>query len=440
MAALTHELHTVGTVVDRRYRLKREIARGAAGVVYEAEHLYTKRSVALKLLTYAYFNVEETRLRLLREAAAIASVRHPGVAQVLDAGDLPDLGPYVVMELLEGRTLQGILAVRLRVGAFETVQLGRQICETLAAAHKHGVLHRDIKPSNLFVARDETGREVIKIIDFGIARIASDDRKLTQQGGVLGTPEYMAPEQMLGQADIDARVDVYAVGVTLYECLTGSVPFEGNYGEVLLKSATQPLPAIRAKNPMISAELASIVERALAREPAERHPSMAAFAEALSQLQLPDPGGSLLGLRPPRPLARPSVQLPKLPPLASAASAAPAVPAMPALPPDQRRRFARAPYVTPVRILRSNDRAIDGRSEDVSVGGLLVVIGTPCAADEIVKVRFALPATGKIVELTARTKWVRNTRGTDAVGLEFTSVPPEVLSTIESYVTEMGGT
>jgi serine/threonine protein kinase len=385
----------------------------------------------VKLLTFAYLNVEETRLRLLREAAAMASVRHPGVTQVLDAGELPDIGPYVVMELLEGRTLQGILAVRLRVGAFETVQLGRQICETLAAAHRHGVLHRDIKPSNLFVARDETGREVIKIIDFGIARIASDDRKLTQQGGVLGTPEYMAPEQMLGHADIDARVDVYAVGVTLYECLTGSVPFEGNYGEVLLKAATQPLIPIRTKTPMISAELASIIERALARDPAERHQSMAAFAEALSQINLPDPGGSLLGLRPPRPLARPSVQLPKLQPV---------VPAMPALPVDQRRRFARAPYVTPVRILRSNERNIDGRSEDVSVGGLLVVIGTPCAADEIVKVRFALPATGKIVELTARTKWVRNTRGTDAVGLEFTAVPPEVHSTIEAYVTEIGGT
>lgn len=431
MAALTNEPHSVGTVVDRRYRLKREIARGAAGVVYEAEHLYTKRSVALKLLTHAYFNVEETRLRLLREAAAIASVRHPGVAQILDAGELEDLGPYVVMELLEGRTLQGILAVRLRVGAFETVQLGRQMCETLAAAHRHGVLHRDIKPSNLFVARDDTGREVMKIIDFGIARIAADDRKLTQQGGVLGTPEYMAPEQMLGQADIDGRVDVYSVGVTLYECLTGSVPFEGNYGEVLLKAATQPLPAIRSKNPMISAELAGAVERALARDPNERHPTMAAFGEALAQINLPDPGGSLLGLRPPRPLARPSQQLPKLPP---------AMPAMPALPVDQRRRFARAPYVTPVRILRPNDRAIDGRSEDVSAGGLLVVIGTPCAADEIVKVRFALPATGKIVEITARTKWVRNTRGTDAVGLEFTVVPPEVLETIEAYVTEMGGT
>jgi hypothetical protein len=224
---------------------------------------------------------------------------------------------------------------------------------------------------------------------------------------------------------------VYSVGITLYECLTGSVPFEGNYGEVLLKAATQPLTPIRSKNPMISAELASIVERALAREAKDRHPSMAAFGEARSQINLPDPGGSLLGLRPPRPLARPSQQLPKLPPV---------VPVMPALPVDQRRRFARAPYVTPVRILRTNDRAIDGRSEDVSVGGLLVVIGTPCAADEIVKVRFALPATGKIVELTARTKWVRNTRGTDAVGLEFTAVPPEVLENIESYVNEMGGT
>jgi serine/threonine-protein kinase len=427
MAALTSEPHGVGTIVDRRYRLKREIARGAAGVVYEGEHLYTKRRVALKLLTPAYFNTEETRQRLLREAAAMASVRHPGVAQVLDAGELADLGPYMVMELLEGRTLQGILAVRLRVGAYETVQIGRQICETLAAAHKHGVLHRDIKPSNLFVARDETGREVTKIIDFGIARTATEGRKLTQHGAVLGTPEYMAPEQMLGQEQIDGRVDVYAVGVTLYECLTGSVPFEGNYGEVLLKAATQALPPIRSKNPMISADLASVIERAIAREPADRHANMLAFADALAQINLPDPGGSLLGLRPPRPIGRPSPQLPKLPP------------AMPALPVDQRRRFARAPYVTPVRILRANDAAIDGRSEDVSVGGLLVVISTACAADEIVKVRFALPATGKLVELTARTKWVRNTRGTDAVGLEFTAVPPDVLENIETYVSEIGG-
>ncbi|HET9931147.1 MAG TPA: serine/threonine-protein kinase, partial [Polyangiaceae bacterium] len=277
---MANEPHTVGTIVDRRYRLKREIARGAAGAVYEAVHLYTRRAVAVKLLNAAHINVEETRIRLLREAAAMATVRHPGVAQVLDAGELEQLGPYVVMELLEGRTLQGILAVRQRIGVHETVQIGRQIGEALAAAHAHGVVHRDIKPSNLFVARDETGREVCKIIDFGIARDQADQRKLTLHGAVLGTPEYMAPEQMLGQSEIDGRADIYSVGATLYECLSGAVPFEGNYAEVLLKSATQPLAPIRAKNPTVPAELVSVVEKALARDVADRYPSMVAFLEA----------------------------------------------------------------------------------------------------------------------------------------------------------------
>ncbi len=424
---MANEPHTVGTIVDRRYRLKREIARGAAGAVYEAVHLYTRRSVAVKLLNAAHINVEETRIRLMREAAAMASVRHPGVAQVLDAGELDVLGPYVVMELLEGRTLQGILAVRQRIGVHETVQIGRQIGEALAAAHAHGVIHRDIKPSNLFVARDETGREVCKIIDFGIARDQSDQRKLTMHGAVLGTPEYMAPEQMLGQSEIDGRVDVYAVGATLYECLSGAVPFEGNYAEVLLKSATQPLAPIRAKNPTVPAELVSVVEKALAREVTDRYASMVAFLEALSQIQVPDTGASLLGLRPPRPVARPtSPTKPQLP-----AVAAPEL--------DQRRRFGRAPYVTPVRVLRPNGKVVEGRSEDISAGGLLVVISAPCEANEIVKVRFALPGSGRIVEVSAITKWVRNTRGTEAVGFEFNQLAADNRAAIEHYVTAMGG-
>lgn len=424
---MANEPHTVGTIVDRRYRLKREIARGAAGAVYEAVHLYTRRSVAVKLLNAAHINVEETRIRLLREAAAMASVRHPGVAQVLDAGELDVLGPYVVMELLEGRTLQGILAVRQRIGVHETVQIGRQIGEALAAAHAHGVIHRDIKPSNLFVARDETGREVCKIIDFGIARDQGDHRKLTMHGAVLGTPEYMAPEQMLGQSEIDGRVDVYAVGATLYECLSGAVPFEGNYAEVLLKSATQPLAPIRAKNPTVPAELVSVVEKALAREVGDRYASMVAFLEALSQIQVPDTGASLLGLRPPRPVARAaSPTKPQLP-----AAGAPEV--------DQRRRFGRAPYVTPVRVLRPNGKVVEGRSEDISAGGLLVVISAPCEANEIVKVRFALPGSGRIVEVSAVTKWVRNTRGTEAVGFEFNQIAADSRAAIEHYVTAMGG-
>ncbi|MGC4092349.1 MAG: serine/threonine-protein kinase [Polyangiaceae bacterium] len=425
---MASELHTVGTVVDRRYRLKREIARGAAGAVYEAEHIYTRRAVAVKLLNHAHINVEETRLRLLREAAAMASVRHPGVAQVLDAGELDALGPYLVMELLEGRTLQGILAVRQRIGVYESVQIGRQIGETLAAAHAHGVIHRDIKPSNLFVARDHTGREVCKIIDFGIARDSADQRKLTMHGAVLGTPEYMAPEQMMGQSEIDARVDVYAVGATLYECLSGSVPFEGNYAEVLLKSATQPLAPIRAKNPTVPAELVAIVEKALARDVADRFPSMSAFVEALSGIQVPDTGASLLGLRPPRPIAR------ALPTAKSAVQPPSPVPAG-----DQRRKFGRAPYVTPVRVLRPNGKVVEGRSEDISGGGLLVVIAAPCDADELVKVRFALPGSGRIVEVQAITKWARNTRGTEAVGFEFTQLQQENRAAIEQYVTAMGG-
>ncbi len=426
------EPYNVGTVIDRRYRLKREIARGAAGVVYEAEHIYTGRAVALKLLTAAHLNVEETRLRLLREAAAMATVRHPGVAQILDAGEIETVGPYVAMELLEGRTLQGILAVRQRIGVHETVQIGRQICETLAAAHARGVIHRDIKPSNLFVARDDTGREVTKIIDFGIAKVKADQRKLTLHGAVLGTPEYMAPEQMMGQSDVDARADVYSVGATLYECLSGQVPFDGNYAEVLLKSATQPLASIRAKNPTVPAELVALVEKALARDPADRYPTMTAFAEALVQLQIPDTGASLLGLRPPRPISR--VNLPAAKPQLAVIGAQP-----PALPVDQRRRFGRAPYVTPVRIMRPSGKVIEGRSEDVSVGGLLAVIGSPCEAEEQVKVRFALPGTGKLVDIAARTKWARNTRGTEAVGLEFIQVTPEIHAAIEEYVISMGG-
>lgn len=419
------ERHAVGMVVDRRYQLKREVARGAAGVVYEAEHLYTKRRVAMKLLTLAHLQVEESRLRLLREAEALATCRHPNVVSVFDAGELADMGPYVVTELLEGRTLQGILAVRQRIGVFETLQIGRQACDALSTAHARGVVHRDIKPSNMFIARDETAREVVKIFDFGIAHVKEDKRKLTLHGAVLGTPEYMAPEQLLARENIDGRADVYALGITLFECLTGSVPFEGNFGEVLLKTATKPLTPVRAKTPTVPAELAGAVEKALGREPEDRYPSMTAFGEALAQVVVPDPGGSLLGLRPPRPAFRP--QLAKVP-------AAP-----PALPVDQRRRAPRAPYVTPVTIERNSGEQLAGRSEDISVGGLLIVLSEHCAADELVTAAFALPGSGQLVSLRASTKWVRTARGLDAIGLQFTAVPSDIHSTIDQYVRSMGG-
>src|SRR5450432_3181661 len=254
----------VGSIVDRRYRLKREIARGGAGAVFEAEHLYTSRTVAIKLLIAEHADASESHRRLLLEARALTVARHPGIVQGLDAGETEDGTPYLVMELLEGRTLEGILAVRRRVGVADAIYIGMQLCDALGAAHEHGILHRDIKPSNVFISRNDAGREVAKIFDFGIARIQHHDQKITQQGAVLGTPEYMAPEQLLARDDVDARCDIYALGVTLYEALVGSVPFEGKFGEVLLKVSTESMPSLVKRHPEIPIEFEHAIARALA--------------------------------------------------------------------------------------------------------------------------------------------------------------------------------
>lgn len=432
----------IGATVDRRYLLKREIARGGAGAVFEAEHLFTKRSVALKLLLPEQRLAPEPRARLLREALALTAARHPGVVAALDAGETEDGTPYLVLELLEGRSLEGILAVRRKIAAAEVAWVGAAICDALGAAHQRGIIHRDIKPSNVFVARDEQGREVVKVFDFGVARVPSENKKLTQDGALLGTPEYMAPEQLLAR-EIDARTDLYAVGVSLYECLTGVVPFEGNFGEVLLKVSTQPLPPIKQKAPDVPAELASVIERVLAREAADRFPDAQTFAQALRKAAPPGTWGSLLGIRqgpPPVPqrLVAAPVSLP-IPPSA----VSPGVPRPLAVPPPlpqpaTRRRFPRAPYVTPVRIIHGSS-VLDGRSEDISVGGLLVLAPQAFEQAELVTVRFALPVTGRVIEIGATARWVKAARVTGAVGLQFSLLPAEAHEVIDKYVTMMGG-
>jgi serine/threonine protein kinase len=433
----------IGSTVDRRYLLKREIARGGAGAVFEAEHLYTKRSVALKLLVPEQRSAPEPRARLLREALALSAARHPGVVSALDAGETEDGTPYLVLELLEGRSLEGILAVRRRIGAAEVAWLGSALCDALGSAHRRGIVHRDIKPSNVFVARDEQGREVVKLFDFGVARVPSENNKLTQDGALLGTPEYMAPEQLLAR-EVDGRTDIYALGVTLYECLVGVVPFEGNFGEVLLKVSTEPLTPIRQKVSDVRPEFAVAIERALAREPDGRHADAQSFAEALRKAAPSSAPGSLLGIRPgpppvparaiavPAPVAEPGSR-------ASLPGAARGAPIPPPLPqPATRRRFPRAPYVTPVRIYHGGS-LLEGRSEDVSVGGLLVLAPQAFEQAELVTVRFALPMTGKVIEIGATARWVKAARATGAVGLQFSSLPAEAHEVIDRYVTMMGG-
>jgi serine/threonine-protein kinase len=432
----------IGSTIDRRYLLKREIARGGAGAVFEAEHVYTKRSVALKLLVPEQRSAAEPRTRLLREALALSAARHPGVVAALDAGETEDGTPYLVLELLEGRSLEGILAVRRRIAAPEVAWLGAALCDALGAAHRRGIIHRDIKPSNVFVARDEQGREVVKLFDFGVARIPTENNKLTQDGALLGTPEYMAPEQLLAHG-VDARSDLYALGVTLYECLAGVVPFEGNFGEVLLKVSTEPLTPLRQKVSDVPAEFAAVIEKALSREPDSRHQDAQSFALALRKAAPTAAPGSLLGIRqgpPPIPVRQAPVPATDAAPKSLAAVSRPGpLPVPPPLPqPATRRRFPRAPYVTPVRIMHGA-AVLEGRSEDVSVGGLLVLAPQAFEQAALVKVRFALPMTGQVLELDATARWVKAARATGAVGLQFASLPTEAHEVIERYVTMMGG-
>lgn len=419
----------IGAIVDRRYLLKREIARGGAGAVFEAEHLYTRRSVALKLLIPEQRMAPEPRARLLREALALSAARHPGVVAALDAGETDDGTPYLVLELLEGRSLEGILAVRRHIPAAETVWLGVALSEALAAAHRRGILHRDIKPSNVFVARDEQGHEVVKLFDFGVARVPVEtNNKLTRDGALLGTPEYMAPEQLLAR-EVDGRTDQYALGVTLYECLVGVVPFEGNFGEVLLKVSTQPLTPLRQHVPELAPELAAVIERALSREPEDRFPDIQAFGQALRQAAPSVAPGSLLGIRPGlAPIAALSDVAGGSPPDSAGFEAAP----------QSRRRYPRAPYVTPVHIVHDS-RVLEGRSEDVSVGGMLVLAAQAFEQAALVQVRFALPTTGEVIELAATARWVQAARVTGAVGLQFSQLPAHAHDVIERYVTTMGG-
>jgi serine/threonine protein kinase len=250
----------VGAIVDTRYELRRLIAHGGMGLVFEAHHRFTRRSVAVKLLPEAFRPHKEARGRLLREAHALTTVRHPGFVEVLDAGVCAENGPYVVLEMLEGRTLAGILAARQRLSIEDAVQVGRQICDAVAHAHSRGVIHRDVKPSNVFVARNEIGIEAVKLLDLGVAAVAEEqlahlDHKLTTAREVLGTPEYMAPEQLWGRT-VDARTDVYAIGMSLYECLTGEVPYAGAYPDVLVQvsNAIGP-PRVRDRRPDVAPRL-----------------------------------------------------------------------------------------------------------------------------------------------------------------------------------------
>ncbi|HEX3771057.1 MAG TPA: serine/threonine-protein kinase [Polyangiaceae bacterium] len=274
-----------GAVVAGKLRVVRALGAGGMGKVYEVEHELTRRRGALKVLhPGAAASVTE---RFLREATAAARIGNPHVAETFDAGRLESGEPYLLMELLEGETLERRLLRAGRIPPAELAELIQQACEGVQAAHEAGIVHRDLKPDNLFVTSRD-GRPFVKVIDFGISRFdegRTGTPGLTKDGATMGTPYYMAPEQVRGAAT-DARTDVYALGVILYECACGRRPFEAPYVEQLAVLIHQGRPVPLEHGSSLPRSFCDVVRTAMAVEPLRRFESARALADALAPFRV----------------------------------------------------------------------------------------------------------------------------------------------------------
>ncbi len=275
----------VGARVAGKYRVVRPMATGGMGEVYEAVHDDLSMRVALKVLLKEQAKVPEAVERFLREARAAASLGSEHVAKVFDIGKIEDGTPYLAMELLQGEDLEQIAERRGPLPVHQAVGYVLQALEALAEAHAHGIVHRDLKPSNLFLSR--TGdRSRVKVLDFGISKLESElgapAINLTTTRSMLGSPGYMSPEQVRSSKNVDARTDLWSIGVILYELLSGAQAFHGEtLGDVFAKIREEPLPPIRTVRPDVPEALEKILQKCLERDRTSRFSSAVELAEAL---------------------------------------------------------------------------------------------------------------------------------------------------------------
>ena len=264
----------VGEVLDDKYVIERPLGRGAMGEVYVARHKVIGKDVAIKFLRRELVSDADAAARFAREARAAAAVGHRGIVDVYDVGTCPDGTPYLVMELLEGASLRKILDGHSPLTVGQAAAIVSELLAGLAAAHAQGIVHRDLKPDNVFIVRSD-GPLSVKLLDFGVAKMTEGvGLRLTQTGRPMGTAPYMAPEQARGERDLDARLDVYAVGAMLYEALAGRLPFvAGNYNAMILQILSRPAPALRTLRPDLPPEIDALVMRAIAKDPKQRHQS-----------------------------------------------------------------------------------------------------------------------------------------------------------------------
>jgi serine/threonine-protein kinase len=335
----------IGQTLDGRYHVERKIGEGGMGVVFSARHAVIERPLAIKVLKREAMRDTATIRRFVQEAKAASRIGHPNIVDVTDFGTTPEGMTYSVMEFVPGQTLGTALKLAAPFAAPRAIRITAQIARALGAAHDKGIVHRDLKPENVFLI-DRDGRpDFVKIVDFGIAKVTppagqAPEPRLTRAGSVFGTPEYMAPEQAAGRGDTDGRVDIYALGVLLYEMLCGRVPHRGD--SMVRTLAMQMLDPIEPPSKVrpdlaIAPALEAVVMHALAKDRDQRYQTMAELLEALEAVLPPPVGQSVTGspvytLAALPPGADPNVvpALPAVPLLSSDPSAAVALPLAPA--------------------------------------------------------------------------------------------------------------
>jgi tRNA A-37 threonylcarbamoyl transferase component Bud32 len=275
-----------GEVLAGRYELEELVGTGGMSSVYRAHDQLLDRKVALKIL-HEHYGTDDTYVaRFRHEARAVAALSHPNIVTVIDRGD-QDGRQFIVFEYVEGENLKQLVE-RGPVPVVTALEVALQVGRGLSFAHQHGLIHRDVKPQNVLL----NGNGEAKVTDFGIARSLSVQHGMTQTGTVLGTSDYIAPEQAQGR-HVDEQSDVYSLGVVLFELLTGRVPFPGeNFVAIAMRHINEPPPSVRELRPDVSPRLDAVVQRAMAKEPGDRFPTMRAFCEELDACLAEARGGA----------------------------------------------------------------------------------------------------------------------------------------------------
>jgi eukaryotic-like serine/threonine-protein kinase len=274
-----------GDILAGKYQVERVLGEGGMGLVVAAKHLQLEARVAIKLLLPEMLDSADAVARFLREARAAARITNDHVVRVTDVGTLESGAPYMVMEYLEGSDLAAVLRSSGPMASDQAVALVLETCEALAEAHASGVVHRDLKPANLFWAQRTDGSRCLKVLDFGISKVvdAPANAASTKTSALLGTPYYMSPEQMTSSRDVDARTDIWALGVILYQLLANDLPFDGDtLPAVCVSVATAPPISLRSRRLDLPAGLEAVILRCLEKDPNRRFASVKELAFALA--------------------------------------------------------------------------------------------------------------------------------------------------------------